>query len=580
MKSPPVSTLAIILSLCAGQSGTRAQVPVGSAFTYQGQLKNGGVPVDGDYDFRFQLFDAPNGGEPVGGNVAPVTLPVVNGLFTAELDFGPDAFNGEARWLEVGVRATGAGGDHTILSPRQSLTAAPYALYALDVPSGAGGYWAANGDDIYNTNSGRVGVGTPAPDMRLEVQAASSGDGLRVTAMDPTGACLDLKGFLLPPLAAGLVGSINFLNYDDAVFGGIEYWYSQLDLYGLPRIDEMTFKLGAEERMRIAVQDGSARTTLKTSLGVMTGTDAALTGGGYLTLGPMGAGNLALDNNEIMARDNHEASTLYLNNDGGYICLAGNSQYGRVGIGTTSPGHRLEVQGNGSTGDPAVHISNTEGGGLSVVTEADEEPAVYIRNNGDEYGLEVYSTDHTAARIINMGGTALMAYAHSNTYPTVSLHQTGDGKALSVTGSASVDVLYIEGADIAERFPTSEEVVPGMVVAIDPDHPGKLCLARGAYNRRVAGVVSGANDFPAGAVLGNLPGEEDAPAVALSGRVWVHCDATKQPIAPGDLLTTAASPGYAMKATDHRKAQGAVLGKAMTALEKGRGLVLVLVSLQ
>jgi hypothetical protein len=68
--------------------------------------------------------------------------------------------------------------------------------------------------------------------------------------------------------------------------------------------------------------------------------------------------------------------------------------------------------------------------------------------------------------------------------------------------------------------------------------------------------------------------------VALSGRVWCWCDATGGAIEPGDLLTTSATPGHAMKAADLSAAQGAVLGKAMTALPDGRGLVLVLVSLQ
>jgi len=68
--------------------------------------------------------------------------------------------------------------------------------------------------------------------------------------------------------------------------------------------------------------------------------------------------------------------------------------------------------------------------------------------------------------------------------------------------------------------------------------------------------------------------------VALTGRVYCLVDATYGPIAPGDLLTTSDTPGHAMKASDHVRAQGAILGKAMGHLETGRGLVLVLVGLQ
>lgn len=162
----------------------------------------------------------------------------------------------------------------------------------------------------------------------------------------------------------------------------------------------------------------------------------------------------------------------------------------------------------------------------------------------------------------------------------VGIGTNAPGAKLDVNGTIRTKVLEITGADLAEKFPTSDKVEPGMVVAIDPHNPGKLCRARGSYNRRVAGVVSGANDFSVGAVLGNLPGHEDAPPVALSGRVYVWCDASTGSIQPGDLLTTSDTPGHAMRAAEHEQAQGAILGKAMTSLKSGKGMVLVLVTLQ
>jgi hypothetical protein len=68
--------------------------------------------------------------------------------------------------------------------------------------------------------------------------------------------------------------------------------------------------------------------------------------------------------------------------------------------------------------------------------------------------------------------------------------------------------------------------------------------------------------------------------VALTGRVYVLAEASKGAIHPGDLLTTSSTPGHAMKVANHGKAQGAILGKAMTGLSEGKGMVLVLVSLQ
>jgi hypothetical protein len=101
-----------------------------------------------------------------------------------------------------------------------------------------------------------------------------------------------------------------------------------------------------------------------------------------------------------------------------------------------------------------------------------------------------------------------------------------------------------------------------------------------AYDRQVAGIVSGANGVNPGISLSQQGVIEGGQNVALTGRVYVQADAGNGPIRPGDLLTTSSLPGCAMKVTDHTRAQGAVLGKAMSALEEGTGFVLVLVSLQ
>ncbi len=150
-------------------------------------------------------------------------------------------------------------------------------------------------------------------------------------------------------------------------------------------------------------------------------------------------------------------------------------------------------------------------------------------------------------------------------------------------GTTSVDVLRIMGgSDLAENFDvTEQDVQPGTVVEIDPDNPGKLRIARGAYNRRVAGVTSGANGVNVGMVLADLPGSENSMPIALSGRVWVRCDASLKAVEPGDLLTTAERPGYAMSVLNYDRAHGAVIGKAMSTLSQGEtGMVLVLVNLQ
>lgn len=109
--------------------------PLTSTFTYQGQLRNGGVPVNGDCDFQFSLWNVPvraAAGDQVGATMAPLLLHVTNGLFTARLngsnEFGPTAFTGEQRWLQVAVSCPSGSGAYTTLAPRQELTATPYAL--------------------------------------------------------------------------------------------------------------------------------------------------------------------------------------------------------------------------------------------------------------------------------------------------------------------------------------------------------------------------------------------------------------------------------------------------------------------
>lgn len=149
-------------------------------------------------------------------------------------------------------------------------------------------------------------------------------------------------------------------------------------------------------------------------------------------------------------------------------------------------------------------------------------------------------------------------------------------------GDMSCATLTIRGgADLAEPFAMSDDLVqPGAVVVIDPDQPGRLKLSTSAYDHKVAGIVSGAGGVQPGISMIQTEKLESGKNVALSGRVFALVDATKQPVRPGDLLTTSDTPGHAMKAVNPALAQGAILGKAMTPLSGERGLVLVLVSLQ
>jgi hypothetical protein len=139
------------------------------------------------------------------------------------------------------------------------------------------------------------------------------------------------------------------------------------------------------------------------------------------------------------------------------------------------------------------------------------------------------------------------------------------------------------GADLAEPFKITsgaDEVPQGAVVVIDEQNPGHLKMSDQGYDTHVAGVVSGANGISPGIQMQQQGVMEGGKNVALTGRVYVQADTSNGAIKPGDLLTTSTTPGHAMKVTDHVRAAGAILGKAMTGLSEGKGLVLVLVTLQ
>jgi len=119
----------IIALLAVFISAATALAQGGTAFTYQGQLLDGGSPANGSYDFRFRLYNAVSGGGQVGSTLTLQDLVVSEGVFITQLDFG-SVFDGAALWLDIGVRPGASTGSFTSLSPRQSLTATPYALHS------------------------------------------------------------------------------------------------------------------------------------------------------------------------------------------------------------------------------------------------------------------------------------------------------------------------------------------------------------------------------------------------------------------------------------------------------------------
>jgi len=157
----------------------------------------------------------------------------------------------------------------------------------------------------------------------------------------------------------------------------------------------------------------------------------------------------------------------------------------------------------------------------------------------------------------------------------------GDDGNQTVRLSGPLGDVILTGADAAEDFEIGEADVDapaGTVMVID--EIGRLRQSTMAYDRRVAGIISGAGDYRPGVILGRTPAKARNRPIALVGRTYCRVDATAAPIAVGDLLTSSATVGHAMKAEDRSRSHGAILGKALGTLERGFGQIPILVALQ
>jgi hypothetical protein len=140
--------------------------------------------------------------------------------------------------------------------------------------------------------------------------------------------------------------------------------------------------------------------------------------------------------------------------------------------------------------------------------------------------------------------------------------------------------IILSNSDCAEDFDilVSSAAEPGAVMVIAGE--GSLRTCTQAYDKKVAGVISGAGDLRPGILLGRQPGISGRMPLALMGKVYCKVDAQYAPIEVGDLLTTSPTEGHAMKATDPAKAFGAVIGKALKPMKNGQGMLPIMVALQ
>jgi hypothetical protein len=182
----------VVLALClmVFQAQLSEAAPMGTAFTYQGRLIDANSPANGLYDLQFKLYDANVAGTQKGSTINIGEVDVIDGYFTVKLDFGSEVFDGNECWLDVGVRP----GDlndpnvYTTLSPRQEVTPKPYALYAATAQTaGTDNDWIISGNNMYSGVSGNVGIGTTGPDDLLTIRGACAILGMQYTAAEAGG---------------------------------------------------------------------------------------------------------------------------------------------------------------------------------------------------------------------------------------------------------------------------------------------------------------------------------------------------------------------------------------------------------
>lgn len=312
--------LVFTLALVVGQGGLSEAAPMGTAWTYQGRLMDANSIADGLYDFEFKLYDADVGGSKAANDVNVGDMDVVDGYFTAELDFGSDGFSGDARWLEIGVRPgdSNDANDFVTLIPRREVTPVPYALQTRG---------------LFVDENGNVGIATTDPgSYNLAIQGTGNDYYLSMSEDQAGGA----DGFWFQ-IAPGQGGPQTRMGYFGGNFGSTYGFY----IYN-GRSAPLRFGTNSTERMRITASGN-------VGIGVeQPDAKLAVNGQVKITDGSQGADKVLTSDASGLASwqtpGGGADNDWTISGDNMYSAVSGN-----VGIGTASPANKLDVQGGNIT---------------------------------------------------------------------------------------------------------------------------------------------------------------------------------------------------------------------------------------
>ena len=618
----------IILIACLVTTGAIAEVP--NLINFQGTLNDSiGNPANGTVSMMFTFYSLPEIGSVLWSETHP-SVEIVNGLFQVILGAIhplPDTLLMDpGLWLEINVQGE-------TLQPRTQIASVPFGLkcgsagFAFEsvfsghaehathadsaefaAISGPDADWIIDAENIYHME-GRVGVGTSEPQYKIDI----TGDRVRLKDSTETkqislrvdgpqaGVLVDNANLVLRSTTGstniqpigGNVGigttspeaplhvssssssfgmfriersdsgdheaSMAFIEGSDATGG--EYWLTGVGLWG--QTNEFVIGRGQAKMVitpdpyvGIGVWNPISKLHIKGYEPTYLTVEASTGYAPGFTLNSGGTNEWT-----ILYYPPDSYLSFYKDGSGDKMVIKDN---GYVGIGTTSPQRLLHVYG---TNNPRLVIG--------APTEA--TPELNLQRGSNTYAIYMNSSNDLA---FYNAGTHVVFTDDGN----VGVGTTSPDERMHVIGTVKCTELKITGgSDIAEPFDVKDEetIQPGMVMSIDPDNPGKLKVAETTYDHCVAGIISGAGGIQPGLLMSQSGSAADGEyPIAMTGRVYCKADASKGPIKPGDLLTTSEIPGHAMKVTDYTKAHGATIGKAMTCLEQGTGLVLVLVALQ